>query len=89
MPNTPSAKKRLRQNEKLRLHNRAARSSVRSQIRKVREAVQTGDSQQAQVEYRVAQKRIDQAASKKLIHKNTAARTKSRLNKLVKAMATS
>ena len=89
MPNTASAKKRLRQNEKLRLHNRAARSSMRSQIRKVREAVKSGDKEAAQTEYRVAQKTIDQAASKKLIHKNAAARTKSRLNYLVKSLATS
>lgn len=88
MPNTASAKKRLRQNEKLRLHNRAARSTMRSQIRKVREAVKSGDTEKAQSEYRVAQKTIDQAASKKLIHKNAAARTKSRLNNLVKGLAT-
>ncbi len=61
---------------------------MRSQIRKVREAVNAGDAATAQSEYRAAQKTIDQAASKKLIHKNAAARTKSRLNNLVKSLAT-
>jgi small subunit ribosomal protein S20 len=85
MPNTASAKKRLRQNEKLRLLNRARKSALRTQIRKVREAVQAGDNEKAQSELRIAQKRIDQAAAKNVLHKNTAARTKSRLVKLVKA----
>jgi len=85
MPNTPSAKKRLRQNESRRLQNRAARSSLRSQIRRVRDAVKSGDSAAAQTEFRLAQKSIDQAASRNLIHRNAAARTKSRLVKLVKS----
>ena len=84
MPNTPSAKKRLRQNEKLRLRNRAAKSVVRGQIRKVREAVAAGNTELAQNEYMTAQKKLDQAASGKLIHRNAAARTKSRLAKLIK-----
>lgn len=87
MPNTSSAKKRLRQNDKRRQHNRAAKSQMRTQIRKVREAVKAGNGDEANSEFRVAQKQIDQAASKKLIHKNAAARTKSRLNKLVKSLA--
>ncbi len=86
MPNTASAKKRLRQNEKRRLHNRSAKSDMRTQIRRVRDAVKAGDNEQAQTEFRVAQKKIDQAASKNLIHKNAAARTKSRLVKLVKSV---
>jgi small subunit ribosomal protein S20 len=85
MPNTASAKKRLRQNEKLRLLNRAAKSQVRTQIRRVREAVEAGDSERAQAELRVASKQLDRAAGKNLIHKNAAARTKSRLSRLVKS----
>ncbi|MDA8744954.1 30S ribosomal protein S20 [Rubripirellula amarantea] len=85
MPNTASAKKRLRQNEKLRVHNRARRSVLRGQLRKVREAVQAGDNELAQTELRTAQKKLDQAAASNLIHRNAAARTKSRLVKLVKA----
>ncbi|OYP34942.1 30S ribosomal protein S20 [Rhodopirellula sp. MGV] len=87
MPNTASAKKRLRQNEKRRLHNRTLRSRMRTQLRKVREAVASGDGEKAQTEYRIAAKRLDQAAAKNLIHKNAAARGKSRLNKLVKTLA--
>lgn len=86
MPNTPSAKKRLRQNEARRLQNRAARSTLRTQIRRVREAVKAGDSEAAQTEFRRAQKSIDQAASRNLIHRNAAARTKSRLVKIVKSV---
>ncbi len=86
MPNTASAKKRLRQNEKLRLRNRATKSVMRGQIRKVREAVAAGNGEEAQAELKVAQKRLDRAASKNLIHKNAAARTKSRLVKLVKSI---
>ncbi|MCG8648185.1 MAG: 30S ribosomal protein S20 [Pirellulales bacterium] len=89
MPNTESAKKRLRQNEKRRLHNRAQKSQVRSQIRKVREAVKAGDTEKAQAEFRVATKRLDRAASKNLIHKNAAARTKSRLSRLIKSASAS
>ena len=84
MPNTLSAKKRLRQNEKLRLLNRTRTSALRSQIRKVRDAVQAGESEKAQTELRLAQKRIDQAQAKNIMHKNTASRLKSRLVKLVK-----
>ena len=87
MPNTASAAKRLRQNEKLRLHNRSVKSVMRGQIRKVREAVQAGDVATAQAELRIAVKRLDKAASNNLIHRNAAARSKSRLNALVKSVA--
>ena len=84
MPNTASAKKRLRQNDATRLRNRSQRSSLRTQLRRVREAVASGDKDMAQSELRTAQKKLDQAAAKNLIHRNAAARTKSRLVKLVK-----
>ena len=85
MPNTASAQKRLRQSEAQRLLNRSARGSLRSQIRRVQEAVKSGDAAAAQTEFRRAQKSIDQAASRRLIHRNAAARTKSRLVKLIKS----
>ena len=87
MPNTASAKKRLRQNDKQRQHNRTLRSRMRTQIRRVREAVVAGDGETARTEFRIATKRLDQAVSKNLIHKNAAARSKSRLNNLVKSVA--
>ena len=87
MPNNAQAKKRLRQNEKRKVHNKGIKSRMRGQIRKVREAVAAGDSEKAQAEFRVAAKRLDKAASLNLIHKNAASRSKSRLNKLVKSIA--
>ena len=84
MPNTKSAKKRLRQNEERRSRNRAARTGLRSQLRKVRETVAAGAVDKAQEELRVASRRLDKAGAKNLIHPNKAARLKSRLSKLIK-----
>ncbi len=84
MPNSKSAKKRLRQNIDRRLRNRSVRTSLRTQIRKVREAVKAGDVEQAEQAYRLAAKRLDQAGAHMLIHPNKAARTKSRLQHLIK-----
>ncbi|MEM9585772.1 MAG: 30S ribosomal protein S20 [Planctomycetota bacterium] len=84
MPNTQSAKKRLRQNEVRRLRNRVVKSNMRGQIRKVHEAVKAGDHEKAQAEFRVAAKKLDRAAHRNIIHKNAAARTKSRLNAMIK-----
>lgn len=86
MPNTESAKKRLRQNAKRRLHNRAIRSSLRTLLRKVRESVQAGDVEQAETAARVMQKRFDQAAAKGIIHPNAAARTKSRVSAAIRRL---
>ncbi len=58
---------------------------MRLQIRKVREAVAEGDVATAETVYRVAAKQLDQAGAKNLIHTNAAARTKSRLQKLIKS----
>lgn len=84
MPNTPTAKKRLRQNDKLRVHNKTMRSALRTQVKKVRVAVAAGNLEEAGKEFRVATKKLDQAAAKHLIHRNAAARTKSRLSQLIK-----
>ena len=84
MPNTQSAKKRLRQNAARRLRNRAAKSTVKKQLRSVREAVKAGDADLAEERYREAARRLDRAGARNLIHKNAAARTKSRLQKLIK-----
>jgi small subunit ribosomal protein S20 len=84
MPNTKSAKKRLRQNEERRGRNRAARTGLRNQVRKVRGLVASGSLDQAQEDVRAASRHLDQAGAKKLIHPNKAARLKSRLSKLVK-----
>jgi small subunit ribosomal protein S20 len=79
MPHTKSAKKRLRQNLKLRTRNRAVKSALKTQIRKVREAVAAGNLAKAEVEFRITVKKADQAAAKRIIHPNKAGRIKSRL----------
>jgi small subunit ribosomal protein S20 len=85
MPTSPSAKKRLRQNFKRRDHNRAVKSTLRKQCRKVREAAEAGDVETAESALRVACKQLDRAGAKSIIHRNAAARTKSRLSARVKA----
>ena len=85
MPTTKSAKKRLRQSLERRASNRATKSAVKTQIRKVREAVAAGDVDKAQTELRLAAKKLDRAGVKRVIHPNAAARTKSRLSHLIKA----
>ncbi|TWT72992.1 30S ribosomal protein S20 [Allorhodopirellula solitaria] len=84
MPNTQSAKKRLRQNEVRRLRNRGVRSNMRGAVRRVREAIAAGDHEKAQGEFRLACKKLDQAAARNVIHRNAAARTKSRLSSALK-----
>jgi len=86
MPNSLSAKKRLRQNEAQRARNHSVKSNVRTQLRKVREAIATGDAAVSEAEFRTAVKKLDQAAAKNVIHANKAARTKSRLSKAIKAI---
>ncbi len=84
MPNTASAKKRLRQNEARRQRNRAVKSAVRTQIKKVHQALQAGDLAQAEQSFRQAAKQLDQAASAKILHSNAVARRKSRLQRMIK-----
>jgi small subunit ribosomal protein S20 len=86
MPNTRSAKKRLRQNVKCRVRNRSVKSAVRSQCRKVREAVKAGDLEAAEAEFRLAAKKLDRAGANNIIHRNATARTKSRLSARIKAL---
>lgn len=76
-----SAAKRYRQSEKRRLRNKAVRSRVRSSIRRFREAVASNDKSEAEARLQEVTKLIDTAAGKGVYHKNTAARTKSRLSK--------
>jgi small subunit ribosomal protein S20 len=85
MPTTKSAKKRLRQSLERRAQNRATKSAVKTQIRKVRQAVDAGDIAKAETELRLASKKLDRAGIKRVIHPNAAARTKSRLAHLIVA----
>ena len=84
MPNSASEKKRLRQNDVRRLRNKASRSSVRTQIKKVRQAVADGDITKAEEEFLLVTKKLDKAGAGNLIHPNKAARSKSRLSNMIK-----
>ena len=86
MANTAQARKRARQGEKKRQHNASLKSQLRSAIRKVRKAVAAGDKAAATREFQVQQSVIDRVADKKVVHKNTAARNKTRLAQAIKAM---
>ncbi len=85
MPNTATAKKRLRQNIVRRARNRAVKSTVRTQVKKVLKSIDAGESEAAEQEYRAAAKGLDRASARRIIHPNTAARQKSRLQRLIKA----
>lgn len=87
MANTAQAKKRTRQAEKNRVRNVGQRSRLRTFIKKVIVAIDSGDKDQAQIAYKTVVSIIDGAVTKGLIHKNKAARSKSRLNSRVRTMA--
>lgn len=86
MANTPQARKRARQAEKRRAHNASFRSMVRTYIKKVISAINSKDYDKATAAYQKAVPVIDRMADKGIIHKNKAARHKSRLNSAIKAL---
>jgi small subunit ribosomal protein S20 len=81
MANIKSQMKRNRQNERLRVANKAKRSELKTRAKQAIVASESGDEAATEAAFREAQKRIDMAAAKGLIHKNTAARKKARLAK--------
>ena len=83
MPNTASAKKRIRQDNVRTLRNKERRSRMRSTARSVREAVEAGDKAAAQAALVDAYKAIDKAAKHNVIHANAAGNKKSNLSRLV------
>jgi small subunit ribosomal protein S20 len=83
MPNTASAKKRLRQDKARSAHNRSIKTAVKTKVKTVTKALESGDVAAAEAAYPVAAKHLDKAASKNIIHNNTAARKKSRLQKAI------
>ena len=87
MPNTKSAKKRLRQNEKHYLRNKSKRSSMKTAIRNVETAAEQGDVEKARDELHKAIKIINRNVKHEIIHKNRAARLESRLTKLVNGLS--
>ena len=79
MPNVKSAKKRVQISEVRAARNRANKSALKTSIKKFNAAVEDGNREEATAAYKVAVKKLDRAACKGLVHKNTAARKKSSL----------
>jgi small subunit ribosomal protein S20 len=87
LPNIRSAEKRLRQSAKRRLRNVSVRSRMKTEVKKAQSAIGTKDATAAAAAFRAAVKRIDKAASKGVVHRNAAARRKSRLARKLNAIA--
>ena len=87
MANSAQAKKRARQAEKRRINNTSQRSAMRTAVKKVINAIEAGDKAVAESAFKSAVPMIDSSAGKGLVHKNAAARQKSRLNTRIRAMA--
>ncbi|MDH5537679.1 MAG: 30S ribosomal protein S20 [Betaproteobacteria bacterium] len=87
MANIASARKRARQSEIRRQHNASLRSELRTAVKSVKKAIEAGDKKAASDVFRRATSTIDTIADKNIIHKNQAARHKSRLAAAIKAMA--
>jgi small subunit ribosomal protein S20 len=86
MANTAQTKKRARQNDSQRAHNASLRSSLRTALKKIISAIQGGDKKKAKQAFDENTPVIDKIADKNIIHKNKAARHKSRLNSAIKSM---
>jgi small subunit ribosomal protein S20 len=87
MANIKSAMKRIRQSEKRRLRNAAVRSTVRTSVKSARAAIEGGQADQARETLQRTIQILDKAVTKGVIHKNTAARRKSRLTRQLNALA--
>jgi len=86
LANSAQAAKRARQAEKRRQHNAGRRSMMRTEIKKVVQAIEAGDKSAAETAFKSAAPVLDSLATKGLIHKNKAARHKSRLNAKIRAL---
>lgn len=86
MANSAQARKRARQADKQRAHNMSLRSKLRTAIKKVQKAILAGDKTAAQSTFKDSMSVIDSIADKRIIHKNKAARHKSRLSAAIKAL---
>jgi small subunit ribosomal protein S20 len=87
MANIKSQKKRNRQTEKRYARNKAIRSELKTREKNVMAAVEAGDTAKAEELLRIAQKQIDMAVTKGVLHANTAARRKSRLTRRVRSVS--
>jgi len=86
LANSAQAKKRARQAEDSRQRNASQRSAMRTNVKALQKAIDAGDKEQATAAYKAAVPVLDRMSRKGLIHKNAAARSKSRLNKAVRAL---
>ena len=88
MAHSLSARKRVRQDAKKNATNRARKSAVKTQIKHLEDAIKSGDMTKVQESFKAVVKKLDKVASTSTMHKNTAARKKSRLAKKVNALKT-
>jgi len=87
MPNIKSAKKRMRQNEKRRTHNKSIKSAVKTHIKNFVSLVEKGEAEQAKTALPILTSQLDKAWQKGIYHKNYVARKKSALSKKLNAMS--
>ncbi|OIR44431.1 30S ribosomal protein S20 [Corynebacterium sp. NML130628] len=87
MANIKQQKKRVLTNEKRRVRNKSVRSAVRTEIRKFRESVESGDKAAAEKQLRFASRKLDKAVSKGVFHRNNAANKKSNMARALNKMA--
>ena len=87
MANSAQAKKRARQAEATRQRNASQKSELRTAVKKVRKAIAAGDKAAASKTFQESQAVMDSIADKRVVHKNTVSRTKSRLASAIKALA--
>ncbi|TVS29245.1 30S ribosomal protein S20 [Corynebacterium sanguinis] len=87
MANIKQQKKRVLTNEKRRLRNKSVRSATRTEMRKFREAVESGDKAAAEAQLRVASRKLDKAVTKGVYHRNAAANKKSNMARAFNKMA--
>jgi small subunit ribosomal protein S20 len=89
MANSAQARKRARQAAATRVRNASLKSALRTAVKKVRKAIASGDAAAAQKEFQASQSVIDRIADKRIVHKNTASRSKSRLVQAIKRLSQS
>lgn len=87
MPNIKSAKKRVKVSESKGLRNKMIKTSLKTSLKKYEAAIASGDKETANATYKEAVKKIDKAVAKGILHKNTAARKKSRFTRKLNTLA--
>jgi small subunit ribosomal protein S20 len=83
MPHTRSARKSLRQSEKRRLHNRAAKKAIKTEIKKFLGMIKSDSGDALAKELKIVARKLDKAAARRIIHRNMAARKKSQLARMI------